>query len=272
MESTAVGQQAARNRAIEVHPGRLYALGGSVERDGRLSWVAPDATGHEPLNCYLLTGSEGALLIDTGAAVHAEHILAQLRSVLPAGARLSILLTRTEMDCPLNVPAIEALYDVEMVRFTGGVTIPRGARNAAVERFGVADYRTITLEAAPGIELEICTPRLKLLPTLWPFDPLSKTLFTSDSFSYAGWDAPDGELLLNEPDGPNPDVVRASLLTKFAYFARANTRPIADDLRAIFERWDVDAIAPVHGRVIHGRETVARHVDVMERVLREVGR
>jgi flavorubredoxin len=272
MEHTAVGERVTPARAVEVHAGRVFALGGTVKRDGRLSWVAPDATGYEPLSCYLLTGPEGSLLVDTGAGAHADRVLAQLGSVLQDGSKLSILLTRTEMDCPLNVPAIEAVYDVETLRFTGGVTIPRAVSGAAVERFGVADHRTITLEAAPGIVLEICTPRLKLLPTLWPYDPVSKTLFTSDAFTYAGWDEPDGDLLLTDRDGPDPERVRASLLTKFAYFASANTRPIADDLCAIFERWEVETIAPTHGRVIHGRTTVARHVDVLERVLREVGR
>lgn len=253
-------------------PGRVYRLGGTLERDGRLSWVAPGATGFEPMSCYLVRGTDGALLIDTGAGAHAELILAQLRSVLPAGSPLSILLTRTEMDCPLNVPAIEAAYAVETVRFTGGVTVPRGVAHASVERFGVADHKTITLEAAPGILLEICTPRLKLLPTLWPYDPVSRTLFTSDSFTYAGWDAPDGDVLLTADEPPSPDEVRASLLAKFFYFGQARTGPIADDLRTIFERWEVELIAPVHGRVIAGRDTVARHVDVLERVLREVGR
>jgi flavorubredoxin len=257
-------------RAVELHPGRVYRLGGTVARDGRLSWVAPQASGYEPMNAYLLTSDRGALLIDTGAGAHRDLVLEQLASIRPPGSRLSILLTRTELDCPLNVPAVEAEYDVDYVRFTGGVTVPRGVEKATVERFNVADHTTITLAAAPGVELEICTPRLKLLPTLWPYDPVSRTLFTSDAFNYAGWDDPDGDLFAG--DDPDPDEVRASLLAKFFYFTRAHTPPIADDLRAIFTRWDVETIAPTHGRVIAGRDNVARHVDVLEQVLREVGR
>jgi flavorubredoxin len=258
--------------AVELHPGRLHRLGGAVERDGRLSWVAPEATGSEPMNCYLLTGERGALLIDTGAGMHRDQVLEQLAALREPGSQLSILLTRTELDCPLNVPAIEEAYAVDYVRFTGGVTVPRGVEKACVERFNVADHKTITLEAAPGIELEICTPRLKLLPTLWPYDPVSRTLFTSDSFVYEGWDAPAGDVLLTDEDGPDPAAVRASVLAKFFYFSRADTAPIAADLRTIFERWDVETIAPTHGRVISGRDAVARHVEVLERVLREVGR
>ena len=266
MEQAAEPLQAA----VELHPDRVYRLGGTVARDGRLSWVTPDASGYEPMSCYLLTGERGALLIDTGAGAHRALILEQLAAIREPGTPLSILLTRTELDCPLNVPAVEERYDTDYVRFTGGVTVPRGVEKATVERFNVADHKTITLAAAPGIELEICTPRLKLLPTLWPYDPVSKTLFTSDSFVYAGWDEPDGDPFA--PDEPDPDEVRASLLAKFFYFSQAKTGPIADDLRAIFTRWDVETIAPTHGRVIRGRDAVARHVDVLEQVLREVGR
>jgi glyoxylase-like metal-dependent hydrolase (beta-lactamase superfamily II) len=272
MDRGAVRERSGHAPPTEVVAGRVFRLGGALERDGRLSWVAPDARGYEPMNCYLLLGGAGALLIDTGAGVHAEVIVAQLRELLPADAKLSLLLTRTEMDCPLNVPAIEAAFDVAIVRFTGGVTVPRGVANASVERFNVADGETITLEAAPGIELEICTPRLKLLPTLWPYDPVSRTLFTSDAFNYEAWDAPDGDVLLSGDAAQHPDSVRSSLLAKFFYFSRADTGPIADDLRVIFDRWDVATIAPTHGRVIAGRDMVARHVDVLERVLREVGR
>lgn len=257
-------------RAVQLERGRVYRLGGTVARDGRLSWVAPEASGYEPMNAYLLVSDRGALMIDTGAGAHRELLLEQLATIRPPGAPLSILLTRTELDCPLNVPAIEAAYDVDYVRFTGGVTVPRGVEKATVERFNVADHRTITLTAAPGVELEICTPRLKLLPTLWPYDPVSKTLFTSDSFNYAGWEHPDGDVFTTED--PDPDEVRASVLAKFFYFTRADTQPIADDLRAIFTRWEVETIAPTHGRVITGRENVARHVEVLEQVLREVGR
>ena len=272
MDSARTRRDVERSRAVELSPGRVYWLGGSVPRDGRLSWVAPGTSGHEPMGCYLLTGDRGSLLIDSGAAAHRNQILEQLASVLPPGSPLSILLTRTELDCPLNVPAIEDVYDVDCIRFTGGVTVPRGVAVARVERFNVSDYDTITLEAAPGVELEICTPRLKLLPTLWPYDAVSKTLFTSDSFVYAGWPEPDGDVVLTDDGPPDPEVVRASLTAKFFYFTRTETAGIADDLRTIFERWDVQTIAPTHGRVISGREAVAQHVDVLERVLLEVGR
>jgi flavorubredoxin len=273
MGEPAVTERVQDAGAVEISPARVYALGAPVQRDGRLSWVPDGADGFEPWSCFLVRGAEGALLIDTGAGAHAEQIVAQLRSVLPADEKLSILLTRTEMDCPLNVPAIDEAYAVETVRFTGGVTVPRAVKDASVERFGVADYATLTLEAAPGISVEICTPRLKLLPTLWIYDGASRTLFTSDSFTYAGFSTADGDVRLTEDeDTINPDVVRRSLLAKFFYFACANTGPIADDLRAIFERWEVDAIAPTHGRVLMGRELVARHAAMLEKVVREAGR
>jgi pimeloyl-ACP methyl ester carboxylesterase len=76
---------------VELVPGKLYRLGGTVPMDGRLSWVpaswqGPDSLLHEALNSDLLIEGDRAMLVDSGVTVHREAIVAQI-----AGARLAVI-------------------------------------------------------------------------------------------------------------------------------------------------------------------------------------
>ena len=231
---------------------RVFRMGGLLELDGRLSWVPPDVRGCQPASCYLILGGEGAVLIDSGLRLHARDIIDQLDLVLPKGMPLSIVLTRTEMDCCLNVPAIEDAHAVQTVVYTGGITVPRA--RAEVRRISVEEGQTLELEAAPGICLQLVAPRLRLLPTLWPYDPVSEVLFTSDSFCHARC-------------GGDGDVTQ-QLMTKFAWLARADTTPVAHDVIQIFRNRPIRTLAPTHGRTFQGYTTVDRQRDMLLDALR----
>ncbi|MFE3175228.1 MBL fold metallo-hydrolase [Amycolatopsis sp. NPDC059090] len=238
--------------------GRVFRLGGSVPLDGRVSWAPAGVRGTQPLNCYLIRSAAGAVLIDTGVRAHAARIVAQLREVLPANTPLAVVLTRTEMDCCLNLPEIEAAFPVTAVHYTGGITVP--VVDAARERITVEEGRPLELEPIPGVPLRIHAPRLRLLPTLWPYDPVSQTLFTSDAFCHNRTEA---------DEAPDPAAVAAQLRVKFSWLDHADTAPVSDDLRAVFAAEPVETIAPGHGFPLLGKETVAAHV---EAVLKEIVR
>lgn len=265
----------ASSRPVELSPGRVYALGGAVALDGRVSWVPGSASGWAPASCYLIVSGDGALLIDTGLGTHAKRVVAQLRALLPERPPLSILLTRTEMDCALNVPAIEQWFEVAAVRYTGGITVPRLRDGAAGVRFTVDPGTAQRLEAAPGVELELISPRLRLLPTVWPYDPVSGTLFTSDAFGHVYAPAIGTPAVATAQEGAEPpgeEHVRRHLLAKLSWLTETDTAPIADDIRRVFAEREVTRIAPTHGRVIAGAGLVAEHARMLERVVRAVGR
>jgi flavorubredoxin len=237
---------------------RVYRLGGLLELDGRLSWAPPEARGWQPANCYLILGSDGAVLIDTGVRLHASEIIQQLNSVLPNDLPLSIVLTRTEMDCCLNIPMIEAAHTVRTVIYTGGITVPRAG--AEVRRVNVEEGQTLELEAAQGIWLQLVAPRLRLLPTLWPYDPVSQVLFTSDSFGHARCDGDPSDLVVRAP-ADSPEDVLQQLRTKFEWLASADGDPVARDLIRIFEDRSVRALAPTHGLIFQGDAVVQQQRD-----------
>lgn len=267
----------ALGRPVELFPGRVWALGGAVTLDGRISWVPRSAAGYAPASCYLIRAGtgDGALLIDTGLGAHAPFVVAQLRTLLPERAPLTILLTRTELDCALNVPAIEERFEVTAVRYTGGITVPRLRPGTAGVRFTVDPGSALPLEAAPAIELELVSPRLRLLPTIWPYDPVSGTLFTSDAFGHVYAATPETPLVLDaeqERDATSERQVRDHLLAKLGWLTETDTAPIADDVGRVFAARAVATLAPTHGRVLTGPALVAEHAGMLERVVREVGR
>ncbi|NUP73460.1 MAG: hypothetical protein HOQ07_02205, partial [Sinomonas sp.] len=89
--------------------GRVYRLGGEILLDERVSWCPPGVRRSQPVNAYVIRAESererGAVLVDTGVRLHEREILAQLEEILDPGEPLSILLTRTEMECCLNIPA-----------------------------------------------------------------------------------------------------------------------------------------------------------------------
>jgi flavorubredoxin len=262
------GQAFGRVPPISLCGTRVYRLGGLVELDGRLSWAPAGARGWQPANCYLMLGSDGAVLIDTGLRLHAPAIVEQLNTLLPRDLPLSIILTRTEMDCCLNIETIEAARSVQTIIYTGGITVPRA--HADVYRVNVEEGQTLEMEAAPGLRIQLVAPRLRLLPTLWPYDPQSEVLFTSDSFGHARCEVDLTRLIISARSVAAVDVeveVIQQLRTKFAWLASADPAPVARDLIQIFDSRCVRTLAPTHGRMFQGEAVTNQQRDLLVNAL-----
>lgn len=268
--------------AAEIVPGRLYALGGTVPVDGRISWLPPSAKGHESLNAYLLLGDEHAVLVDTGVAHHRDLVLAQLHELLPAGRPLAVFLTRAEADCLTNLDAIVKAFAITEV-YAGGVHNPfdffdeildQAARDELLQSYALQVVRKepgerITL--GPDRELVILGAPVRLLTTFWAYDTGTGAMFTSDSFGHLQCRDPQARVLDEASPGAPPDGLREWLLTKFDWFVGADTAPVRSQLTAIFGAHDTQILAPVHGRVIHGEAIVRAQVERLDQVLADVG-
>jgi flavorubredoxin len=266
--------------ALELSPGRLYLLGASIELDGRVSWVPEDARGWQPVNCYVLVEGEHVLVIDPGVFVHGPIVRDQLESILPAGSRLSVFVTRAECDTTGNLGEIAGRFRVDTL-YAGGGPNPFDAFEAIT--LTDPDHRSerIQMERTPaGFSIpvgdtravEMLRPSIRLLATWWAYDPGTKTLFTSDAFTHSTQADPADPRVLDDPADPQCElpVVRAHLLSKFGWLAKARTDLILEQLRAVFDEHEVDRIAPQHGLVIEGPELVRRHVEAVETTLKEM--
>jgi len=238
--------------------GRVHRLGGEILLDEGTSWCPPGVRRREPVSAYLIKGDYGSVLVDTGVRLHEAEILAQLDELLDSNEPLSIVLTRTEMECCLNIPAIEEHHRIDAVWYTGGITVPRSS--APVQRISVEPGTWREVEVREGVTLQFISPLLRLLPTLWVFDPVSGALLTSDAFTHL---APPGE------DSASADPKDG--LRKFRWFGDADTRSIASDVRQIVRERSVSAIGPGYGWPVIGTEACRQQADRLAACLEEVG-
>jgi len=238
--------------------GRVHRLGGEILLDEGTSWCPPGVHQREPVSAYLIKGDHGAVLVDTGIRLHEAGILAQLDELLDPDEPLSIVLTRTEMECCLNIPAIEEHHRIDAVWYTGGITVPRSA--APAQRISVEPGTWREMEVREGITLHFISPLLRLLPTLWVFDPASGALLTSDAFTHL---APQSE------DTAPADPTGG--LHKFRWFGDADTGSIAADVRQIVRDRSVAAIGPGYGWPVTGTDACRREAERLAVCLEEVG-
>jgi glyoxylase-like metal-dependent hydrolase (beta-lactamase superfamily II) len=255
----------------------LHVLGGLIPLDGRVSWVPADARGWQPSNCYLVQEESGALLVDSGMAVDEELVIDQLTSLLGEGGETAVFFTRGEMDCVSNLGPLAQKFEITGL-YTGGATNPFDAfddvnamrfrdRRRQIDRRneqGDAVARSPLVNVAPGRDIAIESPLLRLLPTFWGWDAKTGTLFTSDTFTHATVDDPAGPRIVDAVDERETvESVRAHLLAKYEWLARANTSTLRDWLAAKFDELRPEAIAPTRGCVLRGRAVVEHHVRLM---------
>lgn len=233
--------------------GRVWQLGGTIRLNDQVSWCPPGTDRDQPLSCYLIKGRSGSVLVDSGIRQHEALIAEQLAELLEPGEPVAVVLTRTEMECCLNIPALEEKFAIESVWYTGGITVPRAT--ATTHRIQVDPGTSEHEEVIPGITLEFISPLFRLLPTFWVYDGESRVLLTSDAFAYVhegGGDPMDG-------------------LTKFRWFESADTSAIAKAVLDTISSREIDAIGPGYGSPILGRDNCLVEARRLSATIQSVG-
>jgi glyoxylase-like metal-dependent hydrolase (beta-lactamase superfamily II) len=245
--------------AVELVPGRLFALGGMVELDGRVSWMPPQVGGFQPVNAYLLVEGANALLVDTGLALHEESIIAQLEAALPAGCELRIYVTRAEGESIGNLGPIAVRFNAKTT-YTGGVNNPFDSFDqvaSVVERrlpsqpIILSGRRVVVTQTAP----------IKMIACFWVYDSDTETLFTADTFGHHVLTGSSYTVRAT----PSADAIALArigdfTLARYWWLERIDdTRELVAGLDAVFRDRVVSRIAPGYGCIIEGRENVAKH-------------
>ena len=267
--------------AFELVEGRVFALGGASPVDGRLSWIDADVVGHAPLHCYLMIAGDEALLLDTSAPVYEHQVLHALEQLVPDPAALNLMMSRVvEFDSFGNAAAVMRRYPLSSVhsQFPVDEWVFYRVADDIEARPAPSNWQPLKAGQPVGIgspeaseRVEVIEAPLRLLVTFWTYDPVSRVLFTSDSFGHSVLAAPDDQPMLTaERDELDVATVRSHLLAKFDWLTAADLGPVREQIRAIFDSREIDVIAPSYGRPIVGADVVRRHYGLLMEALAQI--
>ena len=261
--------------------GKLYALQNPFALDGRVSSYPASARGYSVANSYLLTQSDAAMLIDTGFGKDEPVIRAQIESLLAPGLPLSLFPLRlNEFMSINNVEAFAGHFNVETC-YTSNVDAALwfdfGAK--AQGRDILQSMKVTAVTRADTIRLgqadraiDVMQAPIRLIATRWLYDRATRTLFSSDMFTHVWRAREDGPWIVSEDDDTTSarDLRSFLLNTRYWWLEGAPTDSIRRGIGEVFDKHDVETIAPGYGCILSGRKVVARHYHMLDEILKDL--
>jgi hypothetical protein len=263
--------------------GKLYALQHPYALDGRVSSYPASARGFSVANCYLLTQSDAAMLIDTGFGKDEPAIRAQIESLIAPSLPLSLFPLRlNEFMSINNVEPFAAHFNVEQC-YTSNVDAALwfdfGAKVDGRSILGsmpvTAVTRADTIELGKiGRPIDVMQAPIRLIATRWLYDRATRTLFSSDLFTHVWRPHADGPWVVTDAnDTTTARELRSFMLnTRYWWLEGAPTDSIRRGIDEVFAKHDVETIAPGYGCILSGRKVVARHVRMLDEILKDLDR
>jgi len=264
-----------------IAPGKLYALQNAFALDGRVSSYPASARGYAVANSYLLTQRDGAMLIDTGFGKDEPTIRAQIESLIAPGLPLSLFPLRlNEFMSINNVEAFAGHFNVETC-YTSNVDAALwfdfGAK--AQGRDILQSMKVTAVTRADTIRLgqadraiDVMQAPIRLIATRWLYDRATRTLFSSDMFTHVWRAREDGPWIVSEDDDTTSarDLRSFLLNTRYWWLEGAPTDSIRRGIGEVFDKHDVETIAPGYGCILSGRKVVARHYHIFDEILKDL--
>jgi hypothetical protein len=259
--------------------GKLYALQHPFALDGRVSSYPGSARGFSVANSYLLTQTDAAMLIDTGFGKDELAIRAQIEHLIAPGLPLSLFPLRlNEFMSINNVETFAAHFNVEQcytsnldaaLWFDFGAKADGRSILDSMPVTAVTRSDTIAL-GKQGRAIDVVQAPIRLIATRWLYDRATRTLFSSDMFTHVWRADADGPWIVSEEDDTtSARELRSFLLnTRYWWLEGAPTASIRRGILDVFDKCDVETIAPGYGCVLHGRKVVARHVGMLDEILK----
>jgi hypothetical protein len=258
---------------------RLYALQNPFALDGRVSAYPASARGFSVSNCYLLTQPDGAMLIDTGFGKDEATIRGQVGSLMPHRHPFSMFPLRlNEFMSINNVESFAGHFNIETCYTSNpdaALWFDFGARpdgrtildNMSVTAVTRAD--TINL-GKQGRAIDVMQAPIRLIATRWLYDRATRTLFSSDLFTHTWRATETGPWIVTDADDTTtPRDLRSFMLnTRYWWIEGAPTDAIRRGIGEVFDKYDIETIAPGYGCILRGRAVVARHYQMLDDFLK----
>jgi len=260
--------------------GKLYALQNPFPLDGRVSMYAASARGYSVANSYMLTQPDAAMLIDTGFGKDEPTIRGQIESLITPGLPLSMFPLRlNEFMSINNVETFAGHFNVETCytsNIDAALWFDFGAK--AEGRDILKSMKVTAVTRADTIEIgkqgrlvDVMQAPIRLIATRWLYDRATRTLFASDMFTHLWRETATGPWIVTDADNDptsTRDIRSFMLNTRYWWLEGAPTDSIRRGIAAVFDKYDIDTIAPGYGCILSGRNVVERHYRMLDEFLK----
>jgi len=267
-----------------LNDGQLYALQNPFALDGRVSAYPASTRGFSVANSYLIAEPDAAMLIDTGFGKDEPVIRAQIESLIAPGLPLSLFPLRlNEFMSINNVETFAGHFNVETC-YTGNIDAALwfdfGAKAdgrdvlASMKVTAVSRSDVIKLGGG-GRAIDVMNAPIRLIATRWLYDWATRTLFSSDLFTHLSREAETGPWVVTEADNDptsTRDVRSFMLNTRYWWLEGAPTDAIRRGIGNVFDKYDIETIAPGYGCILRGRNVVERHYRMLDDFLKACDR
>lgn len=221
---------------------------------------------HEHVSLYLLREGDDVVLVDSGSFYHREEITSAIDDATAGAGPDAIVLSHSDYPHAANVsPLGGATDEVEVVASSG-----------SPGQQGLPDARKCEI----GGQLEvkgrtfsfIDPPLADRSHTTWIYDHGDGVLFTADGFG--NYHEPGQcEYLSGEfEDGTPAEAIFEYHRDNLVWLRYVDPDKVETTLDTIFDEFDVNAIAPIHGNPIEGDDVDVyrdRLYDAMSRIADE---
>ena len=259
--------------------GRLYALQNPFALDGRVSSYPASARGFSVANSYLLKEPDTAMLIDTGFGKDEPVIRAQIEQLIAPGSTLSLFPLRlNEFMSINNVETFAGRFNIDQCYTSNpdaALWFDLGAEahgRSILDAMKVtAVTRADTIQLGKGSRaIDVMQAPIRLIATRWLYDGETKTLFSSDMFSQVWRERADGPWIVTDADDTTTTRDHRSFLlnTRYWWLEGAPTDSIRRGIGEVFDKYDIETIAPGYGCILSGRKVVARHYRMLDDILK----
>jgi hypothetical protein len=257
---------------------QLYVLQHPFALDGRVSAYPASARGFSVANSYLLKQDDSALLIDTGFGKDEPAIRGEIESLIAPGSPLSLFPLRlNEFMSINNVATFAGHFNVDQC-YTSNIDAALwfdfgtdNSRDILEKMKVVAVTRADTIQLGKhGRAIDVMQAPIRLIATRWLYDRNTKTLFSSDLFTHVWRDEANGPWIVTDADdATTPKDIRSFMLnTRYWWLEGAPTDSIRRGIDAVFDKYDIETIAPGYGCVLRGRSVVKRHYKMLDEFLK----
>ena len=113
---------------------------------------------------------------------------------------------------------------------------------------------------------------IRLINTSWIYDESTKILYSSDMFNYGIANSDNEDWVIDyEDEMINSNFIKSFLLnTRYWWLEGAKTRLLRDNIKKVFNSYDIETIAPGYGKIFQGKDLVKKQFNFLDEILLEL--